>query len=216
MPKVMDRIARWFETEKGRRFLEDAEREEQVRDDRFAERRAAVAAIETSKLREKEELPPLYAAAQQAREALDVAREHLRKTQGALTRVARDADHRRDEIARERRRAEGLLRNTCDPRIQAAHDVLTDAAHNWHHAANDLMQFEVRGEGWDAHQVATNRDEVFALKTRIDTALERVDALMFVAEPGEAEVVAAAAEARAAADPVLKTVRRHYMSITTK
>ena len=208
--KVMERLAEWVRTGPGRRWFEQVDRETSAREDAVAERRVLIERIAEARRQRRENLPRFVAEVDEKVAVLAVAKTAYEKARRERYEVGIAAERFADRLREDVRRAEGRLRVTADPRLLEVRDVLLDAAHNWHHAANAKACFETRGEFMDAHKVMLNRDELDAMRSRIDRALARVEALLLVAEPREDEILAAVLEGEAASEPVLGVVRRYF------
>jgi hypothetical protein len=207
---MIETLARFVRTDAGRRWFESVDRATRAQQETVAERVELVAAIEETERVEREDVPPLRAAVERADVQLAAARAAFEKAKRRRYETGIAAENLRDRAREDRRRARGRLRLTADPRLAPARDTLLAAAHNWHHAANAMARFETRGEFMEARQVMVNREELGALRDRIDRALERIEVLELLAEPTEDEIVAAVTEAQDAAEPVLGVVRRHF------
>lgn len=206
----MERLARFVETDAGRRWFEDIDRETRAREEAIAERHRLVARIEETERIEREDVPVAHSAVVEAEAELVTARAAFKRAKRDRYETGMAEERLRNSARDERRRARGRLRLTADPRLGAATDLLHAASHNWHHAANAMARFETRGEFWEARQVMVNRTELEAMRERIRRALDVVEALVLVPEPAEEEIAAAVTEAEAAAEPVLGVVRRHF------
>ena len=210
MQNVMDRMKRWFETNEGQRFLDDAERDGATREAGVARRRELVETIADCRRRERTEMPKLDAVVVEKSVALDAAREALTKADREHYEAGMAAFNRRSQLRTAASSAEGELKVTADARLLEMRDTLYEAASNWHHVANAKARFETRCEFMEAHQVIVNREEIDALKTRVERALARVEALILVAEPREEDGVAAVVEGEMAASPILASLRRRF------
>jgi hypothetical protein len=201
---------RIFETPGGRKVFGDLERQADEKDRVIASRREAVAKIAEARRVQREDVPKLDALVPPADAELVAAREAFRKARVRREETGRAAHNLHMRCIDDVRRAEGELRNTSDQRLKDAHELLMEAAAKWHHAVPDLQKRELHGEFMEAHYVITNQAEIDALKTRVDASLEVMDALRLLSDPSEEEIVAAVAEANAAARPILAITRRFF------
>lgn len=203
-------LAEWAHTPEGRTWFAGVRRDTTARRAAAEERVALVARIAEAERAVREDVPVAHAATVRAGAALAAARAAFEKAERAHYEAGLAESRLRERAREDRRRAEGRLRVTADPRLAAIRDRLLEAAHHWPHAANELARYETRGEFMEAHQVMVNREELAAMHTRIDDALARVETLLFVAESSEDEIVAAVVEGEAASERVLGVVRRHF------
>jgi hypothetical protein len=201
---------RIFGTPGGQKIISDLERQADDRDRTIMARFAAVARIDGAKRAEREDYPKLRAAAEAIDAEVVAARQALRDAEMRRVVAGGKAERLLLQCADDERRGEAELRRTADPRLVDAEETLCTAGANWHHAARVLLKQELRGEFMEAHVVDLNRDDVAGLRTRVDEALARVQALIRTPDPAENEILAALAEAKAASEPILSSVRHYF------
>jgi len=205
MPKNgTNRLERFLATVAGARFIEDAERDAAEKEEAVQKRRDLAAEIAECRRRRREAVPALRRAVEAAERDLAEARAVMRAAQKRVT-DARRAEFSEDYSIQEGlRRAEAALARTAHPRVLAALDEVDEALRTWHHTAARLQRWVSRkASNWDGTEefvkyYGTNDSGVDAMKRRIEDAEKALHALLLVAEPEDAAVEVAVAEARAA------------------
>jgi hypothetical protein len=201
---------RIFNTPGGKKLFGDLERQADDKDRVIAARHQYVLQIAEARRLVQEDLPELRAVCAQIDVDVEAARTALRQAEDRRQRAGWDAEAVLRRSIAERRAGETGLRTTADPRLTEARSLLSEAHANWRHAAAELTRKALVGEFMAAHYEDLNRDEVEALRTRVERAIDVIDKLLFVPEPTEEQIVAAVTEAEAAARPILACVRHFF------